>query len=246
MENIEKTKKELSDAIRELNEGKNMKWYRKVKEWPDAVCPYCGKKHFVTAPANGKVGDKYVFDTKCSCGRDLKIAVYLMEVEGEIGGCWGLCSFGWKDADLDPEGCTGIDKIISMDEHKVIVEYGGHKTATNPTYECEYELSDDDEHYYSEAAHDIVSGCGYDGYWSGDDWSLSVRGEVAVEWVRKDDGSIDIPATAERIVEIVKAELAPYESEMRLMDKLLDELYQEIYRKYEPIATRKVDGESVN
>ena len=238
MENIETTKKSLSDAIRDLNEGRNMKWYRKVKEWPDAVCPYCGKKHFVTTPANGEVGDKHVFATKCSCGRELKIAVSLIEIEGEVGGCWGLCSFGWKDADLDPEGCTGIDKIVSIDEEKIVVNVGGHKTATDPTYETPYNLTKKDKDYYSEAAYEIVCGCGYEGYWSGDDWSLSVRKEVPVEWVKTEDGDFDISSTAEKIVELAKVALAPYESEMKTLSEMLDELYDEIYRKYEPVATR--------
>jgi hypothetical protein len=47
--------------------------------------------------------------------------------DGRNLNCWPVLSFGWKDADLEPGGCTGI-KAITQRGAMLLVEVGGHKT----------------------------------------------------------------------------------------------------------------------
>lgn len=99
-------------------------------------------------------------------------------------GCFAVRSYGWKDADLDKEGCCGIDKI-EADAGMLRVEFSGHKTFCDPSYEFEYDLSEKERESWSECAHGIVCDAPGEGMWSGDDWSFSISGEFLVAPVMK-------------------------------------------------------------
>lgn len=130
--------------------------------------------------------------------------------EGRNKDCYPLVSFGWKDADLDPQGCTGIDKIISLDDSKVTVNVGGHKTF------CPSDSRDDTELSEVEwAEQEFINDIGYPGYWSGDDWTISTDEEVAVEWIMDEElGSPDYIATAKLIIEEARKAISLYEKDM--------------------------------
>lgn len=42
--------------------------------------------------------------------------------------CHQLCSFGGRDADLEAEGCTGIDAFVGEDQDFLCIQVSGHKT----------------------------------------------------------------------------------------------------------------------
>ncbi|MDA8140747.1 MAG: hypothetical protein M0036_19035 [Desulfobacteraceae bacterium] len=219
--NFDALQSALENAIRKLNEGRNMVVTRTRLEWSDLTCPGCDQRYLThIAPCVGfsgafidEEGDTKLVDLKCSCGLESQIEVTLCRVPSSSG-CWGLCSFGGKDADLDPEGCTGISKIAKIDDQSVAVVVGGHKSVGDPTYELEFELTPEDDESYSAIAHELVCGCGYSGYWSGDDWSLTVEQSVDVPWVLDGRGAFDIDETAKAVVEAARAALLPYEKEV--------------------------------
>lgn len=148
--------------------------------------------------------------------------------------CWPVCDFGGKDADLDPEGCTGIKRLVNVSDETVVLQVGGHKTLGDPTYESEFDLSEDDDHYYSTMAHETVAGAGFAGEWPGDDWTLTTSETVSVPWVRGPGGDIDYEATADAVVTAAEDSLASYREEMRMADEMIESLYQEIRKRYEP------------
>ena len=146
--------------------------------------------------------------------------------------CFPLYSYGWKDADLEPWGCTGIEKIAKMDEEHVWLTIGGHKTFCDPTYECEYELSEEDEKDYSTVAFEIVCGVCYEGYWSGDDWSVHFTEDVQVAWVYEND-ELSYPKTAEAAIEACDKARTPFSEECKQASGCMNELYKEMHDKYE-------------
>ena len=146
--------------------------------------------------------------------------------------CFPLYSYGWKDADLEPWGCTGIKKIAKMDEDHIWLTIGGHKTLCDPTYECEYELSEEDEEGYSALALDIVACCCYEGYWSGDDWSVHFEEDVRVEWVYENN-ELSYPKTAEAAIEACDKARALFSEECKKATDCMNEIYKEMSDKYE-------------
>lgn len=147
--------------------------------------------------------------------------------------CWKLCSFGWKDADLDATGCQGISAVEYPNEEQLLVTYGAHKTVCNPTYELEYELSDKDREEYSNLAFEIVSGFGAAGDWTGDDWCLYTDGTVRVDWLYSDDETeYDCKKTAQAIVDAVTKEFEEWNREAEYLDESLGHIYDEIEEKY--------------
>ncbi len=146
-------------------------------------------------------------------------------------GCFPLYSYGWKDADLEPWGCTGIKKIAKMDEDHVLLTIGGHKTFCDPTYECEYELTEKDEEDYSTEATEIVCDVPYEGYWSGDDWSVHFEEDVQVEWVYEND-ELSYLKTAERAIEICNDACRPFSEKCMLASASMSALYKKMDDKY--------------
>jgi hypothetical protein len=120
--------------------------------------------------------------------------------------CWPLCSFGWKDADLDPSGCTGISKIVHLDDFKVSVEVGGHKTFCPA---MEYDPTDEEQ--------ELIFNIGYPGDWSGDDWIIYMeRQTIDIPWIMNEElGEPDYQKTAEAIVTAAKEAVEDFEKTMR-------------------------------
>lgn len=135
---------------------------------------------------------------------------------------------------LTPEGCTGINKIVSATEDAIVVEVGGQKTFRDPIYECEFDLPENEEYLYSGWAHAIVCNTPYDGEWIGDDWSLRVCDTFQASWVADAfTGEIDIDATAKAIIQKAHEALKPFETVIARTSKALDEVYQHMRGKYE-------------
>lgn len=132
--------------------------------------------------------------------------------EGRNLRCWPLCSFGWKDADLDPGGCTGISKVVGVTEEAVTVEVGGHKTLSYDS-----EASEDEQLIQWEAwLMSIPTGVNVDG--DVDGLSLSFSDNVTVEtpddfW----DSDTAIKDLAERIVEAARKRCKVFEDAIARM-----------------------------
>ena len=218
------------------------KWL-KAEELPKEVFNYChlknnGKRWIVDA----KVKDTY-FVRKISVKQNKPALIDIDRVllentlkelnEGRNLACWQLCSFGWKDADLDFEGCTGIDHIVGVEGKSVVVEIGGHKTFCNPTHECEFDLSEDDERMYGDIAESVICDINSSsGEWTGDDWSFEYRNDIKVPII-KTNGKIDYNKLAKRIINAAKKDLEPIQEDWKQGDKAIEEIYLEMRKKYE-------------
>lgn len=119
--------------------------------------------------------------------------------------CFPVCSFSGKDADLDPEGCIGIRKITGLSEDDITVEVGGHKTVCPPNRQ---DMAD--------VACELVCGCGYEGEWTGEDWTLHFTEEVTVNYVWSDERSDEenFQDIADRVVIKAGQTCEPFKREM--------------------------------
>jgi hypothetical protein len=146
-----------------------------------------------------------------------------------LSGCFDLISFGWKDADLEPTGCTGIDSILGANDETVTVRVSGHKTLVDPTYECEWDLTAEDKSSYSMLALSVVCDVGCSGEWTGDDWCLFFSETVSVPWADT------VKETAERVIEAAEKVIAPYETMWIEADEGIERLYCELRDKYRSV-----------
>mgnify|MGYP003976543065 CR=1 FL=1 len=217
----------LRDEIRKLNEGRNLK-----RHWTERIGTFsCDGSKYLIFPI-GKWEE--IKRHRCTCGKRHRVTWTDRKMSS---GCFDLCSFGWKDADLDPCGCTGIDEIISVEGKRVVVKVSGHKTVCDPTYEFPFELQEEDSNSYSEVAHSIVCDAAGDGSWTGDDWCLSFTEEIKVVVFHK-NGIIDYQKTAKRVVKAARKAIAPYGQNWSEISESMSFLYDELYKKYENAYNR--------
>ena len=145
--------------------------------------------------------------------------------------CWPLCSFGWKDADIDPTGCTGISKIEQYDEETIIVYIGGHKSFGAPSewwFDNDVIITDDEIEMYDEIAAEIMCDTGYPGDWEGDGWSIYFKDHVTVSIVFDGGIEVDIRATAKLIVDTAVVACNQFHDAMAYFDGLMNDLYKEM------------------
>jgi hypothetical protein len=132
--------------------------------------------------------------------------------EGKNQRCWPLVSFGWKDADLDPEGCCGIKEIVNYNTDEVTVLVGGHKTFCPPENASAPEFPGDS----------LIAGCKCE--WTGEEWVASFEVELKVEFEDVADG-VDFDAHhAELIIKKAEELCAPFQKNWEEIEKHLDSL----------------------
>jgi hypothetical protein len=166
--------------------------------------------------------------------------------EGKNKSCWPLVSFGWKDADLDPEGCCGIKEIVNYNTDEVTVLVGGHKTFCPPENagdaysfgecpDCGEPIPEDamDGTECSNCGHVFVSSpefpvdmliadCNCE--WTGDEWVASFSVELVIKFEDLDN-SVDFDAHhAELIIKKAEEICAPFQKNWAEIDKHLDSL----------------------
>jgi hypothetical protein len=137
--------------------------------------------------------------------------------EGRNRDCWPVLSFGGREADLEPDGCTGIQAITGADEGSLTVKIGGHKTVTprvldgtSPLGELEQEI--------------VCMFSQYPGDWSGEDWSFHTEQEIQVPWSESGDWDLeDAAATAQAIYDAANAALEPFRQNMRELAEALSD-----------------------
>jgi hypothetical protein len=166
--------------------------------------------------------------------------------EGRNSSCWPLVSFGWKHADLDAEGCTGIKKIVDADGDKLVFEIGGHKTFV--ASDC---LDTDDEEKraaFDAAMQDVVCSTGYSAEWTGDDWCVSFSNKLFMAIVRKDsvDGMSepDFEEMAKQIILAAEQLCRPFEEAMAAADVVANEIYKEMNKPAKKPKAKKVAKKS--
>jgi hypothetical protein len=161
--------------------------------------------------------DEAKYFTDLQTGRDEEMLTKALQSlnEGRNEECFPLVSFGWKDADLEPAGCTGITRIVTVNDYGVTVEVGGHKTFVPST------PSGSDHDYEQEIIFDI----GWPGEWTGDDWTIVFsKKEITVEYILNDDTTPDYYATAKAIIVKAREELKPYWDDMTQASNDFDKL----------------------
>ena len=145
----------------------------------------------------------------------------------------GICLTG-KDGDLERGGQQGIELVAADEDH---VYWRVHAGATFAGLDVCLNLRPKDEeneavaYAYREAyldqAGEVMAGIPFPGYWSGDDWYISLQGEVMrVEWhydTRECD-SIDYEATATELIKAAHEALKDWERENDLAHDALDVL----------------------
>jgi hypothetical protein len=137
--------------------------------------------------------------------------------EGRNRECHPLCAFGGKDADLDAEGCTGIDAFIGEEGEYLLITVSGHKTVVDSECldlgeswvceKCKAEgchrpevcpkcgskkightgYSERMRASFDDQARELVCGAGYPAEYTGDDWCVSFHVVVKQPILRKDD-----------------------------------------------------------
>jgi len=195
-----------------------------VEEHPDRVC---ATVRVTVEVSNFELEEQRILD---------KVEAALIDLGAACGNknasCFPLGSFGWKDADLTPSGCTGIKSVWGADEGKVVIEIGGHKTDCDGSgLPYAKDVTDLHKESYDEASRMLVSGAGYDAEWTGDDWSLSFSDKVRVDAViATETGDVDYPATAQHIREVCEAACANFEEAVQYVSAEQDILYGETSR----------------
>jgi hypothetical protein len=122
--------------------------------------------------------------------------------QGRNRGCFPLLSFDWKDADLEPDGCTGI-RGISCSPTNIQVTVSGHKTFAPD----EEGLNDDG---YLAALYDTFTDItmGYEGDWTGDEWQSSYTNTIKVEY------QPELSDTVIYLIEQAETDLMQYKEDM--------------------------------
>lgn len=163
--------------------------------------------------------------------------------EGRNSSCWPLVSFGWKDADLDAEGCTGIKRIVDAVEDKLIFEIGGHKTFVSS--DCLDTSNEKKRKAFDSAMQDIVCSTGFNAEWTGDDWCVSFSSVVAVPItfnrpIESGPGnSPDFEATAKQIISDAEQACRRFEEEMASASEAAEKLYIEMAAPEKKSKTKK-------
>lgn len=164
---------------------------------------------------------------------DLVAAIKAFD-EGRNLECWPLCSFGGKDADLDPEGCTGIKEIVEADEDSVWLHVGGHKAIGNPMewwidmprwarFRLEEEVGD------LVSCSDFFSDCDCSSF----DFSFKedrLRVDLIID---EETGDYDIAASAKACVGAALLACEAFEQDMRELDRQVDEIYRRASKEWE-------------
>ena len=179
----------------------------------------------------------YAAEEAAAIGKFLgDVEIHLRELdEGRNPNCWPIISFGYKDADLDPEGCTGIKELAGIDaEDRTLVVVGGHKTVSDPDEWFEFGLTPDDLDYAREAVQDYLCGCVANTVERGtDEYVVSFEETIAVAFRDDLDPDTEIGEHAKDIEKAADAACAVFRRAMRSLDEDLNGLYEEIRVKYE-------------
>jgi hypothetical protein len=118
-----------------------------------------------------------------------------------------------------------VEKLFGVEGKRVVVEITGYTVFKDPSYECEFDLSEEEKSSYQMSAHAIVCDAEGNGEWTGDDWIWSFREYLRIRVVHKCN-VVDYPATARRIVRAATKEAEWYRQSWKATDEALDELYR--------------------
>ena len=149
--------------------------------------------------------------------------------------CWPLGSFGWKDADLEPEGCTGIRSFSGYEGAELLITVGGHKSFSAPVnWDCADEeegLSDEEfDSLDAEWRDTIFEVCCLETCWNMD-WDCD---EVTVYF--EDIVRVEVPfernydVLAEEIIAEAKKATTAFSESMKGLSEQIDEMENHVNR----------------
>jgi hypothetical protein len=151
-----------------------------------------------------------------------------------VSGDEGITLSG-KNADLDRGGQQGIQLVSADEEHVYFRVHAGMTIAGNDVCLNLRPRDLEDEDYcdralelYLEQATEVVCAIPFSGYWSGDDWYVSLHGEVMrVPWEvfenhGQPEGLLDYGGTAAAIVKAAHEALEDWERETNMAHDALD------------------------
>jgi hypothetical protein len=145
----------------------------------------------------------------------LEITVALSRIEEGRSQEGLLVHFGGKLSYLEPEGCTGIQKVGMVDDSKFTILLQGQKSA------CAGAVSDEG----MDLAQEIAMGTP-GGEWDGDAWFFTCAGVLEIPWVLS-GAEVDYPASARSAVKKANEFFAEFRNEMINLDQQLNENYQQ-------------------
>jgi len=151
--------------------------------------------------------------------------------DGRNAAGWPLGSFGGKDADLEPEGCAGIQAIAACTEtiegYLLHIVVGGHKMFCDPCETLERDCSPEEREWLREAVFAAVYGSVFDTDGrveaDGSDWTVSWSITLEVPWIDEMPEVI-----TDRIIVAAMAALEPFQLAMAKADGAIDAILHEI------------------
>ena len=144
--------------------------------------------------------------------------------EGRHLDTWPIISFGWKDADLEPEGCGGIGELFKVTEDHLWFTVGGYKTVcfVMPDDMINEESADIANRLIEEST-EVPRGCSVDADY--DSITFSFNSTIMVPVVMTNDLEVDIKATADLAIEMAQDELRVFEETMTYNQKVSNDNY---------------------
>lgn len=123
---------------------------------------------------------------------------------------WPVCSFGGKDADLEPFGSTGIADVQRSRDGDYLVSVGGYKTVCPQNYE-DKELT--------EEANDMITDAlvhsGFRVEWTGDEWTIADEALVKIAYNKHESPY----KTALAILQVAETQCSSFEKRATIIDK---------------------------
>jgi hypothetical protein len=134
-----------------------------------------------------------------------------------------IYSFGWKDADLDPRGCTGIQRIDYADEDVVKMVVQGYKTISSPLG-WGLDLPDDLVEQLMDVAEGIMIDSSVIAYWESDGWDSGFTDTLTIDVSspRFDDLDVLVKYLTRKALEHNKT----YQDEWESIDRDITHMYE--------------------
>lgn len=147
--------------------------------------------------------------------------------EGRNLNCWPLGSFGWKDADLADEGCTGIKGIVAVVDNYLVISIGGHRTFAGGTNR---ELNREAVREFDWAVQELLSGCDYEMSQEDGDWNITYETYVQVVWEE------NVDRLAREIHKLAYQQTAQFRDHCKTLTERLNSIEDNLLTRYRTIT----------
>lgn len=141
------------------------------------------------------------------------------QCEGRNHECWPVASYGGKDADLEPWGCTGIEKIEISKAGDLLVTVGGHKVIDRKMEEGVNPSRD-------EALNDLVCACGFTVEGDHEEYFISFSDQFSI-----DGRGMSLTKVCFLIDEKAREMCGDFEQSMVDLERDYTDLYNQLTRR---------------